>query len=102
MIILQIKHTKYKIKHKKHNLNTQNFLITHIVIIGRSASGKTNALFNLISQEIDIDKLSLQAKDPNDAKYQLVINKQKNSSLKDFNDSKVFIEYLNDMYDTCI
>ena len=29
-----------------------------------------------MSQEIDIDKLYLQAKDPNDAKYQLVINKQ--------------------------
>ena len=37
-----------------------------ILIIGRSGSGKTNALFfNLISQEQDIDKIYLYAKDPN-------------------------------------
>ena len=55
-----------------------------ILIIGGSGSGKTNSLFNLISQQPDIDKIDLYAKDPDDAKYQFLINKP-------------FIEYSNDM-----
>ena len=35
-----------------------------ISIIGGSGSGKTNSLFNLISQQPDIDKIYLYAKDP--------------------------------------
>ena len=34
-----------------------------ILIIGGSGSGKTNALLNLISQQGDIDKIYLYAKD---------------------------------------
>ena len=61
-----------------------------ILIIGRSGSGKTNALFfNLISQEQDIDKIYLYAKDPNEAKYQLLMNKREGLELKHFNDSKL-------------
>ena len=61
-----------------------------ILIIGRSGSGKTNALFfNLISQEQDIDKIYLYAKDPNEAKYQLLMNKHEGLELKHFNDSKL-------------
>ena len=37
---------------------------------------------------------------PNEAKYQLSINKRESSVLKDFNDFKAFIEYSNDMNDT--
>ena len=37
---------------------------------------------------------------PNEAKYQLSINKRASSVLKDFNDFKAFIEYSNDMNDT--
>ena len=37
----------------------------------------------------------LYATDPYEAKYQLLINKCKNTGLKHFNDSKAFIEYSN-------
>ena len=51
----------------------------------------------LISHQPDIDKIYLYAKDPYEAKYQFVIKKRKNTGLKDFNDSNVFIEYSNYM-----
>ena len=35
-----------------------------ILIVGGSGSGKTNALLNLISNQLDIDKIYLYAKDP--------------------------------------
>ena len=54
---------------------------------------KNNALFNLISREIDIDKIYLYAKGPYEAKYQLLIIKRENSNLNRFNYSKAFIEY---------
>ena len=53
-----------------------------ILIIGGSGSGKTNALLNLISHEPDMDKIYLYAEDPYEAKYQLLINKRENTSLK--------------------
>ena len=46
-----------------------------ILIIGGSGSGKTNALLNLIDNEPDIDKINLYTKDPNEAEYQLLINR---------------------------
>ena len=46
-----------------------------ILIIGGSGSGKTNSLFNLINYQPDIDKMYLCVKDPDEAKYQLLINK---------------------------
>ena len=55
--------------------------------------------FFLINYEPDVDKIYLYARDPYEAKYQLLINKRRNTSLKYLNDSKAFIEYLNDMYD---
>ena len=70
-----------------------------ILINGGSSSGKTNALLNLIYNAPDIDKISLYAKDPYKAKYQLLINKRENTGLKYLNDPKAFIEYSNDMYD---
>ena len=69
------------------------------LIIGNPGLGKTNSLFNLINQQPDIDKIYLYVKDPYEAKYQLLINKQKSTGLKHFNDSKAFIEYSNDMDD---
>ena len=45
-----------------------------ILIIGGSGSGKTNSLFNLINYQPDIDKMYLYVKDPDEAKYQLLIN----------------------------
>ena len=70
-----------------------------ILINGGSGSGKTNALLNPINHEPDIDKIYLCAKDPYKAKYQLLINKRESKGLNYFNDSKAFIEYLNDMDD---
>ena len=69
------------------------------MIIGGSGSGKTNVLLNLINNQPDIDKIYWYAKDPYEAKYQLLINKRESTGLKHFNDSKAFIEYSNDMQD---
>ena len=70
-----------------------------ILIIGGSGSGKTNALFNLINNQPDIDKIYLYAKDIYEPKYQFLINKTESIGLKHFNDPKAFIEYSNDMQD---
>ena len=67
------------------------------LIIGGSGHGKTNALLNLINHEPDVDKIYLYAKDPYEAKYQLLISKTESTGLKYLNDSKAFIEYSNDM-----
>ena len=68
-------------------------------MIRGSGSGKTNALFNLINQQPDINKILLYAKNPYEAKYQFLINNRESTGLKHFHDSKVFIEYSNDMDD---
>ena len=54
---------------KKHNEKWPN-IPDHpykMLIIGGSGSGKTNALLNLIKQQLDIDKTYLYAKDLNDS-----------------------------------
>ena len=56
-------------------------------------------LLNLINYEPDIDEIYLYSRDPNEAKYQLLMNKRESTGLKYFNDSKAFIEYSNDMND---
>ena len=64
---------------KEHNLNLSQ-IPDHpyrILIVGDLGSGKTNSLFNLISYQPDIDKIHLDAEDPYEAKYQLLINKKK-------------------------
>ena len=68
-----------------------------ILIIRGSGSGKTNALFNLINHQPDIDQIYLHTKDPFGAKHQFLINKRENLGLKHYNDLKVFTEYSNDM-----
>ena len=68
-------------------------------IIGGSRSGKTNALFNLINNQPHIDKIYLYAKDPYEAKYQLLIKKRESASINHFNNSKAFTEYSDDMGD---
>ena len=50
-------------------------------------------MLNLVNDEPDIDKFYLYAKDPYETKYQLLINERESTSLKNLNDSKVFIEY---------
>ena len=62
-----------------HNKNWP-YILDHpyrILIIGGSGSDKTNTLLNLIYNQPDIDKIYLYAKDPDEAKYQFLINKEK-------------------------
>ena len=70
-----------------------------ILIVGGSGSGKTNALLNLINNQLDIDKIYLYAKDPYGGKYQYLINKREKVGLDHFKDPKAFMEYSNDMED---
>ena len=60
---------------------------------------KNKALLNLINNQPDIDKTYLYAKDPYEAKYYFLINKRESKGLKQFNDSKAFIEYSSDIQD---
>ena len=46
-----------------------------IFIIGGSGSGNTNVLLNLISQQDDINKIYLYAKDLSEPKYKFLIKK---------------------------
>ena len=61
------------------------------MIISGSGSGKTNALLNLISQQDDIDKIYLYAKDLSESKYHFLIGKCENAGIKHLYDSKEFI-----------
>ena len=56
---------------KKHNPNWPEILDYpyRILITGDSRWGKANSLFNLISQQQDINKIYLYAKDPYKAKH---------------------------------
>ena len=83
----------------KHNKNWP-YIPDHlyrILIIGGSGPGKTNVLWNLIENQSDIDKIYLYAKDPNESKYQYLINKREGLGINHFKDLKAFIEYSNDM-----
>ena len=86
---------------KEHNPNWPQIRdhSYRILTIWGTRSEKTNSIFDLISQQPDIDKIHLYDKDPYEAKYQFLIKKRENTGLKRLNDSKAFIEFLNDMYD---
>ena len=70
-----------------------------VLIIGGSGSEKANALLNLISQQDDIDKLYLYAKDLSELKYEFLIKKHEDAGMKHLNDLKAFIECSNTMDD---
>ena len=62
------------------------------MIIGGSGSGKANALLNLMSQQGDIDKNYLYAKDLSEPKYEFFIKRQKNPGIKHLNYPNACIE----------
>ena len=53
--------------------------------------------FNLINHQPGIDKIYSYGKDPYETKNE--INKREGVGLKEYNDSKAFIEYSDDMDD---
>ena len=57
------------------------------------------AFLNLISQQDDIDKIYLHAKDLSETNYEFLIKKRKNVGIKHFDDPNVFIECSNTMDD---
>ena len=70
------------------------------LIIGPSGSGKTNYLLNSIQKDNNIiDKIYLYAKDLEEPKYQLLINKREKAGINFNNDPTAFIEYSNSMDD---
>ena len=60
---------------------------------------KTNALLNLISQQDDIDRIYLYAKELSETKHEILIKKRENVGIKHLNDSHAFIECSNTMDD---
>ena len=70
-----------------------------ILILRGSGSGKTNTLLNLINEQSDIDKNYLCAKDLNEPKYKILIEKRENAGIKHLNDPNAFIECSNTMDD---
>ena len=58
---------------------TSSWLSWRILTAVGSGSGKINSLFNLTSQQPNIDKIVLDAKDPFEAKYQLLMNKREST-----------------------
>ena len=69
-------------------------------LIGPSGRGKTNYLLNSIQRDNNIvDKIYLYAKDLEEPKYNLLINKREQAGTNFNNDPKAFIEYSNSMDD---
>ena len=70
------------------------------LIIGPSGSGKTSYLLNSIQKDNNvIDKTYLYAKDLEEPKYKLLINKRGKAGINFNNDPNAFIEYSNSMDD---
>ena len=87
-----------KANNKEHN-KTWPYIPVHpyrILIIGGSGSRKTNALLNLISQQDDIDKIYLYAKDLSEPKYGFLIKKREDTGIN-LNGLNTFIEFSNTM-----
>ena len=70
-----------------------------ILIIGASASRKTNALLNVIKELDDIDKIYLYSRDLSEAKHEFLIKKPEDAGIKHLNYSKAFTECSNTMDD---
>ena len=64
------------------------------LIIGPSGSGKANYILNSIEKVNNIiDKIYLYAKDLEELKYQLLIQKREKAGLKNLKDPTAFIKY---------
>ena len=88
-------------KDKEHN-EKWPYIPDHwyrILIFGGSASGKANALLNLISQQDDLEKIYLYNKYLSEPKYEFLIKKRENAAIKHLNDPKAFIECSNTIDD---
>ena len=86
---------------KKHN-EKWPYMPDHpyrIIRIGGSRSGKSNALFNSINEQNDIDKVYLYARDLSDPKYEYLIKKREDVGIKHVNNSNAFIECSSTMDD---
>ena len=69
-------------------------------IIGPSGSRKTNYLLNSIQKDNNIiDKIYLHAKDLEEPKYQLLIDKREKAGINFNNDPNAFTEYSNSLDD---
>ena len=70
------------------------------LIIGPFGSGKSNYLLNSIQKDINIiEKIYLHAKDLEEPKYQLLINKREKAGINFNNYPTAFIEHSNSMDD---
>ena len=87
------------VSNKKKSSSEHNDWPFRMLIIGPSGSGKTNTLLHLIDKFHPIDKIYLYAKDPDENKYQYLINKREQAGIKNLNDPHAFIECSNDMND---
>ena len=66
------------------------------LIIGPSGSGKTNYLLNSIQRDNNIvDKIYLYAKDLEEPKYKLLIDRREQAGINFNNDPTAFIEHSN-------
>ena len=82
---------------KTVNKKKRRFLYYIQAKCGDIADQNPNAVDEDELSIIDGLKYTYVQKNPNERKYQLLINKSKSVSLKHCNDSKAFIEYSNDM-----
>ena len=63
-----------------------------IIIIGGSGSGKTKALIDLTNEQNDIDKISLYSRDLREPKYEYLIRKREDATMKHLNNPNAFVE----------
>ena len=70
-----------------------------ISTIGGSEWGKANTLLDLTNEQNDIDKIYSYARDLNEPKSKILIEKRQNAGIKHLNDPNAFIECSNTMDD---
>ena len=89
-------------KNKKKRNKKWPYIPDHyyrVLIMGGSGSGKTCALFNLINEQNDIDKIYLHARDLSEPKYEYLIKNHEDVGRKHVNNPNAFIECSNTMDD---